>query len=53
MGTVEVDQNEKGKPRFPKKEGIAVESSPSVKGQLGVIAKRDYKKENAALLTRR
>lgn len=30
--------------RIPQKEGIAVESSLSVKGQLGVIAKRDYKK---------
>lgn len=30
--------------RLPQKEGIAIESSPSVEGQLGVIAKRDYKK---------
>jgi hypothetical protein len=28
--------------RLPQKEGVAVESSPSVKGQLGVIAKRSY-----------
>jgi hypothetical protein len=30
--------------RLPKKEGVAVEGSLSVKGQLGVIAKRNYKK---------
>lgn len=30
--------------RLPRKDGIAVESSPSVKGQLGVIAKHAYTK---------
>jgi hypothetical protein len=30
--------------RLPQKDGIAVERSTFVKGQLGVIAKRDYKK---------
>lgn len=39
-----IGQEENIEVRLPKKDGIAVEGSTFVKGQLGIIVKREYKK---------